>query len=100
MSEGYYKIKPEIRDFIVNEAKDRPCLGCRKLANLIQEKFGLEVSKSSISAILKEEGLSKPVGRRATVWLPIAKAVGRRPSGKEYFFRASNANQNTANGVS
>ena len=64
MSEGYYKIKPEIRDFIVQEAAERPELGCRKLANLIQEKFGLEVSKSSISAILKEGGLSKPVGRR------------------------------------
>ena len=64
MAEGYYKIKPEIRDFIIKEARERPELGCRKLANLIQEKFGLEVSKSSISAILKEQGLNKPVGRR------------------------------------
>ena len=65
MSEGYYKINPEIRDFIVKEAGERPELGCRKLANLIQEKFGLEVSKSSISAILKEEGLNRPIGRRS-----------------------------------
>ena len=64
MAEGYYKIKPEIRDFILKEARECPRLGCRKLAKLIQEKFGLEVSKSSISAILKEEGLNRPVGRR------------------------------------
>ena len=68
MSGGYYKLNPEIKDFIIQEVKNHPELGCRKLADLIQEKFGLEVSKSSISAILKEKGLNKPVrpeeGRR------------------------------------
>ena len=76
MSEGYYKIKPEIRDFVVKEAGECPELGCRKLANLVQEKFGLEVSKSSISAILKEGGLSKPVGRRRSGGEGAATAAG------------------------
>lgn len=65
MRNNYYKLKPEIRDFIIKESKERPRLGCRKLVNLIQERFGLEVSKSSVNAILKEEGLSQAVGRPA-----------------------------------
>ena len=101
MSEGYYKINPEIRDFIIKEAKERPELGCRKLADLIREKFGSEISKSSISAILKAGGLSKPVGRRAMVGLPIAQAVGRRPSGeKNISLEPQTQTQNTASGVS
>lgn len=63
--ETNYKIKPEIREFIIKEAKEHPELSCRKLSGLILEHFKLTISKSSISSILKGEGLSQSIGRRS-----------------------------------
>ncbi|MFH1442004.1 MAG: helix-turn-helix domain-containing protein [Candidatus Omnitrophota bacterium] len=59
-----YKLKPEVREFILHQRAHDPHLGCRKLAIALREQFHLTVSKSSINAVLKEEGLSMPVGRR------------------------------------
>ena len=64
MKREHYKLKTEIREFILQKAKEHPELGCRKLSGLIQEAFKVEVSKSSISTILKSDGLNKSVGRR------------------------------------
>lgn len=58
-----YKIKPEIKEFIIQKAKVEPEIDSRKLSLLLQEQFRVNVSKSSISAILKKEGLNKAVGR-------------------------------------
>lgn len=61
-----YKLKVEIREFILQKAKERPELGCRKLAGLIQENFQADISKSTISSLLKSSGLNKAIGRRRT----------------------------------
>ena len=60
-----YKLKPEVIDFIRQQKADNPKMGCRNLATLTSEKFGLKVSKSSVSAVLKEADLNSPVGRPA-----------------------------------
>ena len=64
MGTNYYKIRPEIREFIIKKAREHPELGCRKISSLTLEEFKLDISKSSISSIFKTEGLNKPIGRR------------------------------------
>ena len=59
-----YKLKSEIREFILQKAREHPELGCRKLSGLIQETFKLNISKSTVGTVLKSEGLNKAVGRR------------------------------------
>ncbi|MFA5144923.1 MAG: hypothetical protein WC723_02840 [Candidatus Omnitrophota bacterium] len=59
-----YKLKDEIRDFIVEKKRSNQVLSCRRMSLLIEEKFKSRISKSSINAIMKEAGLSMPVGRR------------------------------------
>jgi hypothetical protein len=59
-----YKLKSEIKDFILEEKKKNPILGCRGLSGLVESKFAIKLSKSSINALIKEAGLSMPVGRR------------------------------------
>jgi hypothetical protein len=59
-----YKVKTEIKNFLLEQKKNQPVLSCRRLAALAQEKFQIKVSKSSINSIIKEAGLSMPVGRR------------------------------------
>jgi hypothetical protein len=58
-----HKLKPEIRQFILDEKKGNPALSCRKLSFLLLQKFQADVSKSSINSVFKEAGLSMPVGR-------------------------------------
>lgn len=58
-----YKLKSEVHDFIVNYKKDHPSISCRKLADMVSDKFDIEVSKSSVNNIIKSEELSNPVGR-------------------------------------
>ena len=72
MKRAHYKLKAEIREFILQKAKEHPELGCRKLSGLIQEAFKVEVSKSSVSTIIKSEGLNKSVGRRGVSPQPTA----------------------------
>lgn len=59
-----YKLKQGIIDFIIEQKKTTPVLSCRSLAMLVEGKFQIKVSKSSINSIMKETGLSLPVGRR------------------------------------
>lgn len=59
-----HKLKPEVREFIIEQKKLKPSLSCRVFAVLIEEKFKIKLSKSSINSIFKEAGLSMPVGRR------------------------------------
>ncbi len=58
-----HKLKPEVRDFIIESKKSSPALSCRKLTSLIFERFNIKVSKSSINIVIKEQGLSAPIGR-------------------------------------
>lgn len=63
MKKEYYKLNPEIRDFILAQAKEHPELGCRKMIIRIEGEFGRKLSKSSINAVIKQAGLSKKAGR-------------------------------------
>jgi hypothetical protein len=60
-----YKLRDEVKEFIIGEKKANPHLSCRGLEEHIEKKFQIKVSKSSINALIKEAGLSAPVGRRA-----------------------------------
>lgn len=59
-----YKLEPKIKDFILEQKKSDPHLSCRKLSDLVLEKFQVNVSKSSVNYVVKEAGLSNPVGRK------------------------------------
>ena len=58
-----HKLRPEIIEFIVQQKKSNPGLSCRGLTSLINVKFQIKVSKSSVNEIIKEAGFSQPVGR-------------------------------------
>ncbi len=65
-----YKLKQEIYDFIILKKKEDPSLSCRKLVDIIEQTFRIQVSKSSVNAIIKEQALSNPVGRSAIFKAP------------------------------
>lgn len=60
-----YKLKDEVRDFILEQKRINPAIGCRTLATLAEDKFQVKLSKSSVNAIIKNAGMSMPVGRRS-----------------------------------
>jgi hypothetical protein len=74
-----YKLKPKIREFILEKKKTNPNLSCRKFADLILKKFKIKVSKSSINLLLKGSGLSMPVGRRRKRKRAKQEVVGLAP---------------------
>ncbi|HTZ11339.1 MAG TPA: hypothetical protein VMD04_03030 [Candidatus Margulisiibacteriota bacterium] len=59
-----YKLKPELKEFVLQKKKEEPNLSCRNLASLVTEKFQIKLSKSSVNSLLKSSNLSLPVGRR------------------------------------
>jgi len=61
-----YKLKSEIINFILETKKADPKISCRGMASLVEAKFQIKLSKSSINALFKQSGLSQPVGRRRT----------------------------------
>ncbi len=65
-----YKLKQEISDFIIQKKKEDHSLSCRKLVDIIEQTFRIQVSKSSVNAIIKEQALSNPVGRAAVFKAP------------------------------
>ncbi len=58
-----YKLRQEVIDLIVQSKKASPSLSCRALTGIVREAFQIEVSKSSVNAVIKEYALSNPVGR-------------------------------------
>lgn len=64
ISKQPYKLKGEIRQFIIAQKKTNPALSCRKLVSLIKEQFQIDLSKSLINNVIKQNNLSSPVGRR------------------------------------
>lgn len=68
-----YKLRAEIKDFILEKKKVEPKLSCRQISIFILDKFQIKISKSSVNSIIKEAGLSMPVGRRQ-------KKAKRRPA--------------------
>lgn len=61
-----YKFRKEVIDFILRQKRADYDLGCRQLAALTSEKFKIQVSKSSVNAIIKNANLSNAVGRPAS----------------------------------
>ena len=59
-----YKLSSEVRDYILEQKQGNSAISCRQLVDLVSERFQIELSKSSINAIMKDAGLSMPVGRR------------------------------------
>ncbi len=62
-----HKLKPEIIKYITNIQVEKPQFGCRMISGLILDKYQIKVSKSSINSVIKNAGLSKPVGRRPKI---------------------------------
>lgn len=58
-----YKLNPEISNFILKEKRAKPILSCRKLAELVTNKFQVKISKSQINNLIKKTGLSSRRGR-------------------------------------
>ena len=58
-----YKLKGEIEQFIQEKKKLEPKFSCRSMVSLIKERFGLDLSKSTINTIIKENNLSGKAGR-------------------------------------
>lgn len=58
-----HKLRPEIKQAIIEEKKANPAISCRSLSYLILQRFNIEVSKSSISSVFKEAGLNMPAAR-------------------------------------
>lgn len=61
-----HKLRNEIVDFIVNQKKENPAIGCRALVKVVYDAFQVKVSKSSINSIIKNAHLSSHVGRPAS----------------------------------
>jgi len=59
-----YKLKSDIKEFIIQRKKTNPELSCRNLSALVKEQFQVDLSKSLINNLLKESNLSSPIGRR------------------------------------
>ena len=59
-----HKLRPEIENFIIGQKKEDSAISCRGLVLLVEKKFQVSISKSSINSIFKKAGLSMPVGRR------------------------------------
>lgn len=58
-----FKLTSEISDFILKEKKNNPGFGCRTLGLMVKQRFGKDVSKSAVNALIKAKGMSKSVGR-------------------------------------
>ena len=59
-----YKLKNEVVDFIISQRQSNPLYSCRQLAESASQKFGLQLSKSSVHDVLKESGIITPRGRK------------------------------------
>ncbi|MBF0523289.1 MAG: helix-turn-helix domain-containing protein [Candidatus Omnitrophica bacterium] len=59
-----YKLKQEVIDFILQKKKEDNDLSCRQIAKMASDQFDMDISKSSVNAIIKENQLSSMIGRR------------------------------------
>jgi hypothetical protein len=59
-------IKEEILAFVVARKTRNPGLSVRKLSKLVKDRFSEDISKSTISWVLKKNSLSSPRGRGVT----------------------------------
>src|ERR1700691_420184 len=59
-----YKLRDEVVQFIISQRQSNPLASCRQLAESASQKFGLNLSKSSVHDVLKESGIITPRGRK------------------------------------
>jgi hypothetical protein len=95
----FYKLNEEIKQFIIQHKMANQELSCRGLVSLVEERFQLALSKSSINSVILQHKLSSPVGRRKSkevgiVNKPVAKPFNRQyvefmENGGFYFLRAA-----------
>ena len=90
-----YKLLPQIKEYILELRKDKPNLGCRKVADLVWEKFQVKISKSTVNSFLEYAGLTMPVGRRRNkrkagqdlMLQPEKKIIAQAPAAEEVVTR-------------
>lgn len=82
-----HKLKPEIVKFILAAKEQDPSLSCRKLVPILKKKFKKEVSKSSISSVLKRGGESSAVGKHLELFVDCVGAFFMK--GTDHKFRFS-----------
>ena len=61
-----HKLKEEVVHYIVDQKKNNPSLSCRAITRMVNERFQLHVSKSSVNTIIKNAQMSSAVGRRSS----------------------------------
>lgn len=58
------KVSSRLKKIIIAKKKKKPFLSVRKLAELVRIKYKIEVSKSTVSNVLKEEKIESKKGRK------------------------------------
>ncbi|MFC1594070.1 hypothetical protein ACFL38_01960 [Candidatus Omnitrophota bacterium] len=58
-----HKFKEEVKNYIILQKQENPKVGCRRLTEIVNKRFNIDASKSSVNTIIKEAGLSSNVGR-------------------------------------
>lgn len=61
------KITDSVKRIVLKERKKKSYSGCRKLADFIEEKYSLKISKSAIHNIFKKEGIKTIKGRKEQI---------------------------------
>jgi hypothetical protein len=68
-------MKPNLKNIILSEAKRNPHLGVRDISRILKEKHALNISKSTISTILRAKGIKSTPGRKKHVLLYQSKLI-------------------------
>ncbi|MFA5008581.1 MAG: hypothetical protein WC546_05110 [Candidatus Omnitrophota bacterium] len=63
------------KNLILTEARRNPYVGVRALSKLLKEKHQLDISKSTVSAVLKAKGISSALGRKKHLLLYQGKLI-------------------------
>lgn len=58
------KIDARLKKLVLNQHKNNPGLGVRKLADLLEKKYGVSLSKSSVHSVLQAKGAKFKKGRK------------------------------------
>ncbi|MDD4183393.1 MAG: hypothetical protein PHT53_06200 [Candidatus Omnitrophica bacterium] len=68
-------MKPTLKNIILSEAKKNPYLGVRGISRILKEKHELNISKSTISTVLRAKGMRSAPGRKKHVLLYQSKLI-------------------------
>jgi len=84
-----YKLNTEIEQFIIQQKRADPKLSCRRLVSLIRELFQVNLSKSLINNVIKQNNLSSPIGRRGEIQIIKKEEAGTIENGGCFFLKAA-----------